>query len=80
MRLKTTVTLAAVALALGVTSGAQAGTLEDVQARGVLRCVGSTGIAGFAKPDANGVWGALISTSAVPRLLLFLATRARLKL
>ena len=57
MRLKTTVTMAAVALALGVTSGAQAGTLEDVQARGVLRCVVSTGIAGFAKPDANGVWG-----------------------
>ena len=57
MRLKTTVTMAAVALALGITSGAQAGTLEDVQARGVLRCVVSTGIAGFAKPDANGVWG-----------------------
>ena len=57
MRLKTTVTMAAVALALGMTSGAQAGTLEDVQARGVLRCVVSTGIAGFAKPDANGVWG-----------------------
>ena len=55
MRLKTTVTLAAVALALGVTSGAQAGTLEDVQARGVLRCVVSTGIAGFAAPNASGV-------------------------
>jgi general L-amino acid transport system substrate-binding protein len=35
---------------------ATAGTLEDVKARGVLRCVTSTGIAGFAYPDANGVW------------------------
>ena len=35
---------------------ANAGTLEDVKSRGVLRCVVSTGIAGFAYPDANGVW------------------------
>ncbi len=35
---------------------ATAGTLEDVKERGVLRCVVSTGIAGFAYPDANGVW------------------------
>jgi general L-amino acid transport system substrate-binding protein len=35
---------------------ATAGTLDDVQKRGVLRCVVSTGIAGFAYPDANGVW------------------------
>ena len=35
---------------------ANAGTLEDVKDRGVLRCVVSTGIAGFAYPDANGVW------------------------
>ncbi|HIO61812.1 MAG TPA: amino acid ABC transporter substrate-binding protein, partial [Deltaproteobacteria bacterium] len=33
---------------------ATAGTLEDVKARGVLRCVVSTGIAGFAYPDADG--------------------------
>ena len=56
MRLKTTVTAAAMALALVTTSGVQAGTLEDVQARGVLRCVVSTGIAGFAAPNAAGVW------------------------
>ena len=30
---------------------ATAGTLEDVKARGELRCVVSTGIAGFAYPD-----------------------------
>ena len=35
---------------------ATAGILEDVKARGVLRCVVSTGIAGFAYPDADGTW------------------------
>lgn len=33
-----------------------AGTLEEVKSRGKVRCVVSTGIAGFAAPDANGVW------------------------
>ncbi len=48
---------ATVALAtLTAVGAASAGTLEDVKARGVLRCVVSTGIAGFAYPDANGVW------------------------
>ena len=42
--------------AVGAAGMASAGTLEDVKARGVLRCVVSTGIAGFAYPDANGVW------------------------
>ena len=57
MKQKTTAVLSAAALVLGVAGTAQAGTLEDVQGRGVLRCVVSTGIAGFAQPDANGVWG-----------------------
>ena len=57
MKQKMTAVLAAAVLTLGVTGTAQAGTLEDVQSRGVLRCVVSTGIAGFAQPDANGVWG-----------------------
>ena len=35
---------------------ATAGTLEDVKARGELRCVVSTGIAGFAYPDDSGNW------------------------
>ena len=56
MKLKSTLILSATALALGITSGAQAGTLEDVQARGVLNCVVSTGIAGFAFPDDAGEW------------------------
>ena len=46
----------AVALMLAVASTARAGTLEDVQARGVLNCVVSTGVAGFAYTDADGEW------------------------
>jgi general L-amino acid transport system substrate-binding protein len=42
--------------ALAFANTATAATLDDVKARGVLRCVVSTGIAGFAYPDANGVW------------------------
>ena len=56
MRIQTSVIIGALALAVGLTSGAQAGTLEDVQARGVLNCVVSTGIAGFAYPDDAGEW------------------------
>jgi general L-amino acid transport system substrate-binding protein len=40
-------------LAAGV---ATAGTLEDVQARGKLNCGVTTGLVGFAAPDANGEW------------------------
>ena len=48
---------AAIAAALSLTAvTAQAGTLEDVQARGELNCVVTTGLAGFAAPDANGRW------------------------
>ena len=37
--------------------GAAMKEIEDILARqDVLRCVVSTGIAGFAYPDANGVW------------------------
>ena len=35
---------------------AQAGTLEDVQAAGELKCVVTTGLAGFAAPNAAGKW------------------------
>ena len=48
---------AAVAAALSLTAfTAQAGTLEDVQARGELNCVVTTGVAGFAAPDDSGRW------------------------
>ena len=56
MKLKSTLILSTAALALGITSGAQAATLEDVKGRGTLNCVVSTGIAGFAFPDDAGEW------------------------
>ncbi|MEN8891726.1 amino acid ABC transporter substrate-binding protein [Planktotalea arctica] len=40
-------------LAAGV---AAAGTLDDVKARGKLNCGVTTGLVGFAAPDANGEW------------------------
>ncbi len=41
----------------GLAAGAAAaGTLDDVKARGTLNCGVSTGLTGFAAPDANGVW------------------------
>ena len=53
--LKTLAVSAAVALAS--TSGvATAGTLQDVQARGELNCVVTTGVAGFAAPNDAGRW------------------------
>lgn len=46
-------TIAAVGAFAGVAS---AGTLDDVKANGVLKCGVSTGLVGFAAPDANGRW------------------------
>lgn len=46
--------LTVAALAAGA---AAAGTLDDVKARGKLNCGVSTGLVGFAAPDASGVWG-----------------------
>ncbi|ADO43640.1 amino acid ABC transporter substrate-binding protein [Ketogulonicigenium vulgare] len=43
------------ALAMG-TGLAQAATLDDVKARDVLNCGTNTGLAGFAAPNADGVW------------------------
>ncbi len=52
-----TIKIAAVVAALSaVAMSAQAGTLEDVQARGELNCIINTGLVGFAAPDANGRW------------------------
>mgnify|MGYP003324692601 CR=1 FL=1 len=54
--MKKSVIISAVTVA-GLTAGAAfAGTLDDVQARGKLNCGVSTGVPGFAEPDANGVW------------------------
>ncbi|MEM7519962.1 MAG: amino acid ABC transporter substrate-binding protein [Pseudomonadota bacterium] len=46
-------TLTIAGLAAGV---AAAGTLDDVKARGKLNCGVTTGLVGFAAPDANGEW------------------------
>ncbi len=41
----------------GMAAGlASAATLDDVKAKGELACGVSTGLVGFAAPDANGVW------------------------
>ncbi|MEL6466820.1 MAG: amino acid ABC transporter substrate-binding protein [Pseudomonadota bacterium] len=43
--------------AAGLSAGAAAaGTLDDVKARGTLNCGVTTGLVGFAAPDANGEW------------------------
>ncbi|MBV0913118.1 amino acid ABC transporter substrate-binding protein [Anianabacter salinae] len=48
--------LGALAVA-GLSAGAAAAaTLDDVKARGNLNCGVTTGLTGFAAPDANGVW------------------------
>ena len=46
-----TLTIAGLAAA-----AASAATLDDVKARGHLNCGVTTGLTGFAAPDANGVW------------------------
>ena len=56
MKLFNTLAVSA-AVALASTSGvATAGTLQDVQARGELNCVVTTGVAGFAAPNDAGRW------------------------
>jgi len=41
----------------GLSAGAAAAaTLDDVKARGTLNCGVTTGLVGFAAPDANGEW------------------------
>lgn len=57
--MKTLVKLTALScLALSV-SGANAGTLEDVQKQGYLNCGVSTGLAGFSQKDEKGEWSGL---------------------
>ncbi len=45
--------LAVAGLAAGASAAA---TLDDVKARGNVNCGVTTGLTGFAAPDANGVW------------------------
>ena len=54
--MKKSLTLGALTVA-GLAAGmASAGTMDDVKARGVLNCGVTTGLVGFAAPDANGEW------------------------
>jgi general L-amino acid transport system substrate-binding protein len=53
--MKTYVLGSAAALAL-VAGAASAATLDDVKARGTLKCGVNTGFAGFAFPDSEGQW------------------------
>ena len=54
--MKRTVLVGALTIA-GLAAGtAAAATLDDVKNRGTLRCGSNEGLAGFAAPDANGVW------------------------
>lgn len=47
---------AAVGLVVGSAAMSSAATLDDVKARGTLKCGVNTGLAGFAAPDASGKW------------------------
>jgi general L-amino acid transport system substrate-binding protein len=51
MRLSTFILVVAISA-----QSAAARTLDDVKARGVLRCGVNTGLAGFAAPDDTGQW------------------------
>ncbi|MDE0852114.1 amino acid ABC transporter substrate-binding protein, partial [Yoonia sp.] len=51
-----TVFLGALTVAGLVAVSASAATLDDVKERGKLNCGVTTGLVGFAAPDANGVW------------------------
>ncbi|MEM8979954.1 MAG: amino acid ABC transporter substrate-binding protein [Pseudomonadota bacterium] len=54
--MKTSLFLGALATATVAGGAAFAGTLDDVKARGKMNCGVTTGVPGFAEPDANGVW------------------------
>ncbi len=54
--MKKTVFFGALTVAGLAAGAAAAGTLDDVKARGTLNCGVTTGLVGFAAPDANGEW------------------------
>lgn len=54
--MKKSVFLGALTVASLAAGAAAAATLDDVKARGKLNCGVTTGLAGFASPDANGNW------------------------
>jgi general L-amino acid transport system substrate-binding protein len=54
--MKKSLVLGAVTLAAMSAGSVFAGTADDVKARGTLNCGVTTGVPGFAQPDADGVW------------------------
>ncbi len=48
--------LFAAAAATALSTGASAGTLDDIKAKGHVQCGVTTGLAGFAAPDDQGQW------------------------
>ena len=56
---KTIHVLSAVAAAALVTTTANAGTLQDVKAKGFVQCGVSQGLPGFSNPDESGNWTGL---------------------
>ena len=54
--MKKTVILGTLTVASLAAGAAAAATLDDVKARGKLNCGVTTGLTGFAAPNANGVW------------------------
>jgi general L-amino acid transport system substrate-binding protein len=56
VKMKKSVFFGALTVAGLAAGAAAAGTLDDVKARGQLRCGVTTGLVGFAAPDANGKW------------------------
>ncbi|MEP2030487.1 MAG: amino acid ABC transporter substrate-binding protein [Paracoccaceae bacterium] len=54
--MKKSVFFGALTIAGLAVGAAAAGTLDDVKARGKLNCGVTTGVPGFAEPDANGEW------------------------
>ncbi|CUH46379.1 amino acid ABC transporter substrate-binding protein [Ruegeria atlantica] len=54
--MKKTVILSVATVAGLAAAAATAGTVDDVKARGKLNCGVTTGLVGFAAPDANGEW------------------------
>ena len=67
--MKTSFVLGALTVAGLAAGAAAAGTLDDVKARGKLNCGVSTGLVGFAAPNASGEWeGATLECAALSRL------------
>lgn len=56
VKMNKAIILGALTVASLSAGAAAAGTLDDVKARGKLNCGVTTGLVGFAAPDANGEW------------------------